>query len=79
MPTVLTQQGFKFYFYSDEGNEPAHIHVKKGDGWSKWWLDPTVEEEFAYGFTLQERRQIKRLINEHYQYLNAQWNEYFQR
>lgn len=42
MPTVLTQQGFKFHFYSDEGNEPAHIHVKKGDGRGKWWLEPTL-------------------------------------
>ena len=79
MPTVLTQQGFRFHFYSDEGDEPAHIHVKKGDGRGKWWLEPTLEEEHAYGFTLQERRQIKRLINQHYQYLKAQWYEYFQR
>jgi hypothetical protein len=29
MPNVLTQQGFKFYFYTDEGSEPAHVHIKK--------------------------------------------------
>ncbi|RPA69735.1 DUF4160 domain-containing protein [Cyclobacteriaceae bacterium YHN15] len=35
MPNVLTQQGFKFYFYSDEGSEPAHVHIKKGEGRGK--------------------------------------------
>jgi hypothetical protein len=51
MPNVLTQQGFKFYFYSDEGSEPAHVHIKKGEGRGKWWLEPNLEEEYSYGFT----------------------------
>jgi len=58
MPKVLAQKGFKFYFYSDEGSEPAHVHIRKGESRGKWWLEPTIEEEYAYGFTLQERRQI---------------------
>jgi len=30
MPVVLRYQGYKFFFYSNEGNplEPAHIHVR---------------------------------------------------
>ena len=31
MPTVLYIRGWRFFFYSDEGNEPIHIHVQKGD------------------------------------------------
>ncbi len=27
MPTVLKIDGFRFHFYSDEGNEPSHIHI----------------------------------------------------
>ncbi|WP_248843036.1 DUF4160 domain-containing protein [Comamonas thiooxydans] len=29
MPVILRYQGFKLFFYSNEGNplEPAHIHV----------------------------------------------------
>lgn len=79
MPNVLTQQGFKFYFYSDEGSEPAHVHIKKGEGRGKWWLEPNLEEEYSYGFTLKERKQIKRLITQHHAYLKEQWYEYFQR
>lgn len=77
MPTVLTIDGFKLHFYSDEGNEPCHIHVKKGGGRGKWWLEPTLEEEYAYGFTQQERKQIKRIVTEHQQQLIREWHEYF--
>ena len=34
MPTLLNQNGFKFFFYSNE-HEPKHIHVVKGDGFAK--------------------------------------------
>ena len=78
MPTVLAINGFKFHFYSDEGSEPCHTHIKKGGGRGKWWLEPAPKEEYAYGFTIQERRQIKRIIEEHQQQLINTWYEYFQ-
>jgi len=40
MPTVLRIGSFRFHFYSDERNEPPHIHVKTPDGECKFWLDP---------------------------------------
>ncbi|HEY9092474.1 MAG TPA: DUF4160 domain-containing protein [Parasphingorhabdus sp.] len=41
MPTVLRINGYRFYFYSHEPNEPPHIHVDKGSsslklGWSRF-------------------------------------------
>lgn len=33
-------EGFSFYFFSNENNEPRHVHVRKGDGMAKFWLDP---------------------------------------
>jgi hypothetical protein len=30
MPTVLIEQGFRFFFWSNENDEPMHIHVEKG-------------------------------------------------
>jgi hypothetical protein len=38
MPTVLRHQGYRFYFYSHEPNEPPHIHVDQGDKSAKFWL-----------------------------------------
>jgi Domain of unknown function (DUF4160) len=32
MPTLLRIEGFRFFFYSSEGQEPPHVHVEKGDG-----------------------------------------------
>jgi len=40
MPTILRKDGFRFYFYSNENDEPAHIHVEKGDAEGKIWLVP---------------------------------------
>jgi hypothetical protein len=41
MPTVLKVQGYRFFFFSQEGNEPPHIHVEHGDKVAKYWLNPT--------------------------------------
>jgi hypothetical protein len=32
VPTVLRERGFRFFFWSNESNEPPHIHVQSGDG-----------------------------------------------
>ena len=40
MPTVLRVAGFRFFFYSGDRGEPAHIHVEKEDQTAKFWLDP---------------------------------------
>lgn len=34
MPTLLIEDGFKFFFYANE-HEPKHIHVMKGEGYAK--------------------------------------------
>ena len=40
MPTVLQTEGYRFYFYSRENQEPPHIHVEFGDKLAKYWLEP---------------------------------------
>lgn len=44
MPVVFRYQGFKFFFYSNEGNplEPPHIHVRAAGKEAKFWLSPEV-------------------------------------
>ena len=34
MPTLLLQDGFKFFFYANE-HEPKHIHVENANGFVK--------------------------------------------
>jgi len=74
MPTVLRIRGFKFFFFSQEGNEPAHIHVHKGDGAAKFWLNP-VKLEYNDGFKKQELRAIIEILERHEAGLIRAWNE----
>ena len=77
MPTVLNINGYKFRFYSNENNELAHVHITKGDGNAKYWLVPEAKEDYSYGFTVRERRDIKEMVRNNLQILKAKWNEYF--
>jgi hypothetical protein len=74
MPTVLRMRGFTFFFFSQEGNEPPHIHVKKGDGAAKFWLTPVRLAKSA-GFKKTELRAIMKIIETHEAQLLRAWNE----
>ncbi|MEM1216851.1 MAG: DUF4160 domain-containing protein [Bacteroidota bacterium] len=76
MPTILRLLGFRFFFYSDEGNEPPHVHIEKGEGEAKYWLDP-LEEEFTRNFKASDKRKIKKILAEHQEQFKNDWNEYF--
>jgi hypothetical protein len=78
MPTVLLADGFRFFFFSNEGLEPPHIHVDKGDGLAKLWLSPP---RFAYseGFNPAEARRVRALVTKHEADFLRRWNEHFGR
>ena len=44
MPTVFKQNGYRFFFFSNEGNplEPCHIHVRKNNSLEKFGLIQNV-------------------------------------
>ena len=77
MPTVIIINGFRLYFYSNENDEPIHVHIEKGNGSGKWWVDPDLEEEYAYGFTARERKQISKIVEENRDLIIKKWNEHF--
>jgi len=78
MPTVLRLFGFRFFFYSLEGTEPAHIHVERGDDVAKFWLDP-VELAESHGFRAHEVNRLRALVIEHRQSFVEAWNAHFGR
>ena len=45
MPTVLRWNGYRFYFFSNEGSEPPHIHVDKAGHTAKYWLNRRIGAE----------------------------------
>ena len=76
MPTVLRVGPYRFFFYSNEGTEPAHIHVRSADGEAKYWLRP-VEEAWHSGYHTRQLTQIEGHINENLSLLLAAWDEHF--
>jgi len=78
MPTVLKVQGYRFFFFSQEGNEPPHIHVEHGDKVAKYWLNPTNLAS-SYGFRSHELSKMRMLVNEHNELFLEKWYEYFSR
>jgi hypothetical protein len=77
VPTVLRVDGHRFFFYSNEGVEPPHIHVQKAEKYAKFWLQPVQLAE-AIGFTSKELRTVEGIIIEHLALLLEAWHEHFQ-
>lgn len=78
MPTLLMVEGFRFHFFSREGQEPPHVHVRKGDAIAKLWLQP-VQLAFSEGFNPAELRRVRELTFAQQAEFRARWNEYFGR
>ena len=78
MPTVLRVGPYRFYFFSNEGNEPPHIHVKAQSSVAKFWISP-IEIASNYGFKAHELNRIEQIIEEHRTTLLEAWHEYLDR
>lgn len=76
MPTVLRIGPYTFVFFSSDGTEPRHIHVKQEKKVTKFWLDPVALAR-NHGFAEHELRDIQRLVETHLQILREAWDEYF--
>jgi hypothetical protein len=44
MPEVSRDRGFRFFFYSNEGDprEPVHVHIERDRCEAKFWLRPEI-------------------------------------
>jgi len=81
MPTVFRYRGYRFFFYSNEGDplEPLHIHVMKGENVAKFWIEPQISVAQNYGMSPSELTKLSKVINEHKELIRESWNEYFNR
>jgi len=76
MPTVLRIKGYRFFFFSNEGNEPVHIHIERADSYAKFWLDP-VRIAIDLGFNSKELKEINNIIEDNQELIIKRWNEFF--
>ncbi len=79
MPTVLYFYGWSF-FYSNEGNEPIHIHAEKGDIDCKYWIneaDFTIKLATAFNMSSDKINEVADIIYENLQLIKNAWHNYF--
>jgi len=79
MPVVFRRTGYRFHFYSDEGDprEPVHIHVRKGRDNAKFWLYPDVNVAYNRGFSRFELRALSVIVEQRRSEIERVWNEHF--
>ena len=78
MPTVLREGGYRFFFFSREGEEPPHIHVEQAERYAKFWLRP-ISLASSYGFRSHELATLNRLVEQHQKHFEEAWHEHFRR
>jgi hypothetical protein len=76
VPTVLRWNGYRFYFFSNEGSEPPHIHIDKAGNTAKYWLNPVALAR-NIGFTARELAELQGKVAEQRDAFVKAWNEHF--
>ncbi len=76
MPEIFRLEGYVFFFYANEGNEPMHVHVRRGGGYAKFWIEP-LELDYAKGLKTKEIVRAEILITENIETIRRKWNNVF--
>ena len=79
MPKVFEWNGYRFHFFSNEGDprEPAHIHVTRERDTAKFWLRPEVTVAYDRGFNPKVLSQLSRVIEERRDEIESAWHDFF--
>ncbi len=76
MPTLLVSGPYRFFFFSNEGTEPPHVHVESADKYAKFWLDSIVLAANS-GYNSWELREAREVIQMHREQFLRRWHEHF--
>lgn len=82
MPTILLIDGWRFFFYANEGDEPIHVHCQKAEKECKYWLDRKnfdVEEAHSFNMNSKDKRIVKKIIFEYFEIIEKEWDEFQRR
>lgn len=78
MPTIMRRGGARYFFYSNEGDEPPHVHVEYQGQTAKFWLAP-VNLARTSSMRLGDLRSVARIVEANAGYFQEVWHEYFGR
>jgi len=79
MPTILQIFGWRIFFYSNEGQEPIHVHCRKGDMECKYWFHCEsfeISEAYSYNMNSHAKREIRKILFHHFDYIEDAWNDF---
>ena len=74
MPTLLDQDGFKFFFYSNE-HKPMHVHVVRGDDFAK--VELSTLNVIYNSMKPKDLKRAIALVKSNNQTFMRKWDEYF--
>ncbi|HKH37550.1 MAG TPA: DUF4160 domain-containing protein [Rubrobacter sp.] len=77
VPTFLIEGPYRFFCYSNEGNEPPHVHVERDRNTAKFWLEEPVRFARNSGFAAHELTRIQSLVEDHRAGCLRKWNDHF--
>lgn len=78
MPTIIREYGYRFFFYSNEGSEPPHIHVSGNGGEMKVWI-PSLQVASVYNLGAKEQKKIMSVVRKQQDFILEKWNEFASR
>ena len=78
MPTLLVVEGYRFFFFSNEREEPPHVHVRRGGGLAKIWLEP-VRLAHSQGLRPAELKRLRQIAAEYESAFLDRWHEHLNR
>jgi hypothetical protein len=76
MPTVKIVGPYRFFFFSNEGNEPPHIHVTRERRLAKFWIRSVMLASTS-GFSGAELRKLENIVTRNQSYFLEAWDAYF--
>jgi hypothetical protein len=81
MPRVFVWNGYRFFFYSNEGDplEPVHVHVRKAESVAKFWIQPEIRLASSWGFSSSELTALEKIVTERHSIIRKAWHEHFDR
>jgi hypothetical protein len=76
VPTLRRVGPFRFFFYSNEGSEPPHVHAQHERKIAKFRLEPVALASTGR-FSASELRSIERIVLENRERFLEAWHEFF--
>jgi hypothetical protein len=75
-PTIHREGPFRFFFYSNEGGEPPHVHIQAGDGEAKAWINPPAFASHS-GIPARDLARILAIVQARQTEFTEAWDEHF--